>query len=71
MDTVLVQINNVKAYRLLEDLEDLQIIKVLKSKGVSKKKISDKYSGSIPSKLADELQKIVSQSREEWNKKSI
>jgi hypothetical protein len=30
METVLVQINNNKAYRLLENLEDLHIIKVLK-----------------------------------------
>ena len=30
METILVQINNNKAYRLLEDLEDLHIIKVLK-----------------------------------------
>jgi len=30
METVLIQINNSKAYKLLEDLEDLQIIKVLK-----------------------------------------
>lgn len=29
METVLIQINNNKAYRLLEDLEDLQLIKVL------------------------------------------
>ena len=29
METVLIQINNSKAYRLLEDLEDLHIIKVL------------------------------------------
>ena len=32
METVLVQINNNKAYRLLEDLEDLNIIKVLKKR---------------------------------------
>ena len=30
METVLIQINNHKAYKLLEDLEDLNIIKVLK-----------------------------------------
>jgi ribosomal protein S25 len=30
MQTVLVQINNNKAYRILEDLESLDIIKVLK-----------------------------------------
>lgn len=30
METILVQIKNTKAYRLLQDLEDLKIIKVLR-----------------------------------------
>ncbi len=32
METVLIRIDNKKAYRFLEDLEDLQIIKVLQKK---------------------------------------
>ena len=30
METVLIQINNSKAYKLLEDLEDLNLIKMMK-----------------------------------------
>jgi hypothetical protein len=30
METVVIQINNSKAYKLLETLEDMQVIKVLK-----------------------------------------
>jgi hypothetical protein len=30
METILVQINNIKAYKLLEDLHDLSIITLLK-----------------------------------------
>jgi len=40
METVLVQINNNKAYRLLEDLEDLHIIKVLEKNIQPKQKLS-------------------------------
>jgi hypothetical protein len=71
METVLVQINNNKAYKLLEDLENLQIIKVLKKSTVQNQKLSEKYAGKLPSEVADELQKYVTKSREEWNSHSI
>lgn len=71
METVLVQINNSKAYRLLEDLEDLNIIKVLKKSTSSKQKLSEKYAGKLPVNIAEELQNYVSQSRKEWGVKSI
>jgi hypothetical protein len=71
METVLVQINNNKAYRLLEDLEDLHIIKVLRKSVQSGQKLSEKYAGKLPSDVADELQNYVNQSRTEWNNRSI
>ncbi|MBK7227122.1 MAG: hypothetical protein WAS56_10455 [Saprospiraceae bacterium] len=71
METVLIQINNNKAYKLLEDLEDLHIIKVLNKSIVPKQKLSEKYAGKLPSDIADELQNYVSKSRTEWNKLSI
>ncbi len=71
METVLVQINNNKAYRLLEDLEDLHIIKVLRKSVQTGQKLSEKYAGKLPSDVADELQNYVNQSRTEWNNRSI
>jgi len=71
METVLVQINNNKAYRLLEDLEDLDILKVLNKNIQPKQKLSEKYAGKLPSDIADELQNYVTQSRNEWNNRSI
>ncbi|AMR33745.1 hypothetical protein A0256_21070 [Mucilaginibacter sp. PAMC 26640] len=71
METVLLQINNRKAYRLLEDLEDLDIIKVLNKSIAPKQKLSEKYAGKLPSDVADELQQYVAQSRKEWNNRSI
>lgn len=71
METVLIQIKNIKAYRLLEDLENLQIIKVLKKSIPSTQKLSEKYAGKLPSDIADDLQKYVAQSRNEWNNSSI
>jgi hypothetical protein len=71
METVLVQINNIKAYRLLEDLEDLHIIKVLKKSIRPPQKLSEKYAGKLPADVADELQSYVSQSRNEWSNRGI
>jgi len=71
MDTVLVKINNEKAYKLLEGLEELEVITVLKKNIEPKQKLSEKYAGKLPTKIADELQNYVTKSREEWNNSSI
>ncbi|MDA3880695.1 MAG: hypothetical protein PF436_09935 [Prolixibacteraceae bacterium] len=71
METILVQINNSKAYRLLEDLEDLRIIKMLKKNIQPKQKLSERYAGKLPSDVANELQDFVTQSRDEWSKRNI
>jgi len=71
METVLVQITNNKAYKLLEDLEDLDIIKVINKSINPPQKLSEKYAGKLPSDVADELQNQVSHSRKEWNDQSI
>ena len=71
METVLIQIKNDKAYRLLEGLEELQILKVLKKSIEPQQKLSEKYAGKLPGEVADELQKQVTQSRNEWNSRNI
>lgn len=71
METVLVQINNAKAYRLLEDLEDLHLIKVLKKSIQPGEKLSEKYAGKLPSDIATELQDYVGKSRNEWRRNNI
>jgi hypothetical protein len=59
METVLLQINNNKAYRFLEDLEDLHIIKVLKKSMQLTQKLSEKYAGKLPSDIATEMQNYL------------
>ena len=70
MDTVLVQINNNKAYKLLEDLEGLQIIKVLKKSIGSKQKISEKFGGklNLTDKEYNEFQQHLKDARNEWER---
>ena len=48
MNTVTLQINNEKAYRLIEDVEALNIVKVIRrSGGKVKKKLSEKFAGVL------------------------
>ena len=68
---MLIQITNHKAYKLLEDLEDLNIIKVLQKKDQTPEKLSEKYAGKLNPKVAEELNEYVSKSREEWESRNI
>ena len=71
MQTVTINIINEKAMRILQDLEDLHLIRVLKKKLKTTEKLSSKYAGKLPPDIANELQKFVTQSREEWNRQDI
>ena len=71
METVLIQINNKKAYKLLDKLERQQLIRVLKKKNPPEEKLSEKYGGKLSPNTADRLQEHVTQSREEWQSRII
>jgi len=70
METVLLQINNDKAYKLIEDLEALDIVKVLKKDSQPKEKLSARFAGAL--NLSDEeyqaMQDSLTQSRNEWER---
>ena len=63
-----IELTNQKAYKLIMELEELHLIKVIKDTMDSGVKLSEKYAGKLPSKIADELQDYVTQSRKEWDK---
>jgi hypothetical protein len=70
METILLQVNDNKAYKLIEDLEALHIVKVLKKSSQPKEKLSEKFAGSL--NLSDEeynnFQNSLTQSRNEWER---
>lgn len=70
MDTILLQITNDKAYKLIEDLEALNIVKVLKKDDAPKRKLSERFAGSLG--LSDDeytaMQNSLTQSRNEWER---
>ena len=67
MDTWLIQLTNQKAARIIGDLEDLQIIKLLNKK-MSKEKLSDKFKGSLKltEQVYNNLQQQLTDMRNEW-----
>ena len=71
METMLIELTNRKAAKLLHELEELNLIKVLKTDVKPGKKLSEKYAGKLPSEVADELQNYVTETRNEWNSRSI
>lgn len=62
METVLLQINNSKAYKLLKDLEALNIIKVLK-KNIDKstKKSAHDFLGAISDKDIELMENAINE----------
>jgi hypothetical protein len=70
METVLLQIKNNKAYKLLEDLEAMHIVKVLKKNTGPKEKLSARFAGAL--NLSDEeydrFQNSINQGRNEWER---
>lgn len=70
MQTVTVKITNAHALKLLEELEALNLIKVIKSpiaKG-GKKKLSERLAGSISTKKADQMRNELNEMRSEWSR---
>lgn len=63
MESVTVQINNQKAYKLLEELEAMNLLKVIKPK-----KLSKRFAGVLPTAVAAEMQSFVEKGRESWGK---
>ncbi|MCX6323000.1 MAG: hypothetical protein NTZ41_02220 [Sphingobacteriales bacterium] len=67
-NTMLIQVTNQKAVRLLHELQELHLIKVLKENFTPvKQKLSDKYKGIITKEQGQNLNEHIKQMRSEWN----
>lgn len=68
MDTIVIQLTHHKALKLLLDLEELKLIRVLKKNIQTEQKLSDKYAGKLPAEIGEQLQQYIIQSRSEWER---
>ena len=67
-NTMLIQVTNQKAIKLLHELQELHLIKVLKENFASvNTKLSEKYKGILTKKQGQDLNEHIQQMRSEWN----
>lgn len=65
---MLIQVTNQKALGLIHELEELNLIKVLKENVAPvKTKLSDKYKGSITKEQGKNLNEHIKEMRSEWS----
>lgn len=67
METIIVELTHNKALQLLQDLEDMKIIRLLKSNRTAKDKLSDKYRGILSKAEGKALNQHIHEMRSEWN----
>lgn len=67
-DEVLIQLTDQRAEGVLNELEDLQLIKVMKTSlaEVAPQRLSDKYRGIMGKKDHEQLHSHIQQMRQEW-----
>ncbi len=67
MDTVIIQLTTPQTMKLLEELEALNLLRVLKKNISAETRLSEKYSGKLHADIADELQRHIEKCRNEWD----
>ncbi len=70
METLTIELKKEKSMALLENLEALDIIKIIRKKTPPKPpgKLSDMFRGSITAEEADKFNEYVKKSRNEWER---
>ncbi|MCU0470102.1 MAG: hypothetical protein MUF58_16030 [Arcicella sp.] len=69
METLTIELKKAKGMALLEDLEALDIIKIIRKKTPPPPgKLSDMFRGSISAEEADRFNEYVKKSRDEWER---
>ena len=66
-NTILITLKTVKARNLIRDLEDLNIIEVIRENIVLDKKMSERFKGLLTKIEGENLKKYSAQSRAEWS----
>ena len=68
MDTMLIELTNQRATGLLQELEGLNLIKILRGNVEPVKiKLSDKYRGIMTREQGQDLKRHINEMRNEWD----
>lgn len=69
MKTVIVELKNNNALRLLKDLELANIIRLV-DEDIGQKKLSEKFRGTLSKQRAEELNEQLKNMRNEWEQRN-
>ncbi|MEM6264059.1 MAG: hypothetical protein AAGI38_16210 [Bacteroidota bacterium] len=68
MQIITVELINDKALRLLQQLEQLNILRLIPEKSTTQEKPKRQWKGSISKETADRMLQDLKQSRSEWER---
>lgn len=69
MKTLTIEIKDDKVLTLLQNLENMKILRILENKPQeAHQKLSEKFAGSISKKTAEKLQTHIHEIRNEWER---
>lgn len=66
MDTLVIRLIQPATINLLKQLEELKLLEVMNTASSDELSLSEKYAGKLPSGIADDLNKHIEKSRNEW-----
>ncbi|RMD99193.1 MAG: hypothetical protein D6814_06025 [Calditrichaeota bacterium] len=68
MKTITIQITHSRARKIIKELEALHLIRIIEENDSVRMPLSKKLAGKLPSRIAEQLQQHVLESREEWQR---
>ncbi len=68
MDTVIIQLTTPKTMKLIKELEELNLLRILENNHLIKGNLSEKYAGKLSADIAEDIQNHIIQSREQWDR---
>jgi len=68
MSTAVIEIKNDLAYNFLQNLERMNLLRIVSRENNHKQKLSERFAGSLSNERVDELQNELNQMRNEWDR---
>ena len=68
MSTAVIEIKNDLAYSFLQNLERMDMLRIVSRGHNHKQKLSERFAGSLSNERVEELQKELHQMRNEWDR---
>ena len=72
MKTIRIELKDIRAIKILLNLEELSLIKMMEEESVIEElkeaSLAEKYRGKLPTEVGEAMQKYITKSRSEWEK---